>query len=188
MLAELVNNEYRAVTRWRVQAAPGELATIAQTPEDLMRWWPAAFLVSEMTKPGDGSGVGAEFECHTKGWLPHTFHFQGRVVEAVYGRKVRVVVWGDFEGSMECGVEQAGTSCRIQFDWRVRVEKPLIRRLSFLFKALFYCNHMWVMNCGLKSIEVELARRRSARVRRVAPGPTFPYGPRYQWLRKGLPR
>jgi hypothetical protein len=182
MPIEIPNNEYHAISRWRVEATREEIAAITATPEDLMRWWPAAFLESRMTKAGDAAGVGAEFECHVKGWLPYSLNFAGRVTEAVYGRKLRVAVWGDFVGGMNCDIEEDGAFCRIVFDWRVRVEKPLVKRLSFLFKIGFYFNHLWVMTQGLKSIKAELARRRSAKIQVATPGPTF------GWLRKWLPR
>jgi hypothetical protein len=44
----------------------------------------------------------------------------------------------------------------------VRVNKPLLRRLSFLLKALFAANHRWAMARGEEAVAVELLRRRAS--------------------------
>ena len=185
MPTKLEVHEYHAVTQWRVKATRMELAEITRSPEELARWWPAAFLEAKKFQQGDDFGPGSEVCCHVKGWLPHTLTFWGRVEDIVLGERFSVEVWGDFEGRMDCAVEQEGDYCRIRFDWRVRVHKALIRRLSFFLKLLFYSNHMWVMMTGMRSIRQELARRRGE-LKSDAPNPTFPYGPRYRWLRKWL--
>ena len=103
-----------------------------------------------------------------------------------------MVVWGDFNGRMLCEIEEEAPFCVIRFDWRVRVDKPIVHRLSFLFKIVFYLNHLWVMRSGLRSINLELARRRAAQSTLTPsvpepPHPTFPYGPRFAWLRRLCP-
>jgi len=187
MPTKLRLHEYHAKTQWRVKATQGELAEITRTPEDLARWWPAAFLdvraiaLSAEIKPG------LEACCHVKGWLPHTLKFWGRVDDVVLGERFSVVVWGDFDGRMDCTVTQEGDYCLVAFDWRVYVNKPFVRRLSFLFELLFYSNHVWVMMLGLRSVNRELARRRGE-MQPDAPGPTFPYGERSRRLLKWLPK
>ena len=49
----------------------------------------------------------------------------------------------------------------ITYDWRLRAEKPLLRRLSFLLKPLFASNHRWAMAQGEQSLRLELLRRRA---------------------------
>jgi len=180
-------HEYHAATQWRVKATQRELAEITRTPEDLARWWPAAFLVVKGTGPSAEIKPGSEACCHVKGWLPHTLTFWGRVEDVVLGERFSVEVWGDFNGRMDCTVQQEGDYCLIGFDWRVYVNKPFVRRLSFLFKLLFYSNHAWVMTLGLRSINRELACRRGEQ-HPDAPGPTFPYGPRSRRFLKWLPQ
>jgi hypothetical protein len=59
------------------------------------------------------------------------------------------------------------------YDWRIRAEKPLLKRLSFLLRPLFEANHRWAMARGEESLKLELARRRAssddARARIAAP-------------------
>ncbi len=163
MTRKLDTHEYHAVTRWRVEATRDEVAAISRRPEDLARWWPSAFLRSQSLNMAEEWSAGLEFACHVKGWLPYTLDFTGTVEEAVYGERFRVSVSGDFEGGMSCAIQEDGAYCRIEFDWRVRVNKPVVRRLSFVLKLLFYSNHLWVMTNGLKSINRELARLRADR-------------------------
>jgi len=46
--------------------------------------------------------------------------------------------------------------------WRIRAEKGVLRRFSFVMKPLFAANHRWAMARGEESLRLELARRRAA--------------------------
>ena len=74
-----------------------------------------------------------------------------------------------------CGrSSRAGRFVDITYDWRLRAEKPLLRRLSFLLKPLFASNHRWAMAQGEQSLRLELLRRRAtsaASLDGVAPPP-----------------
>jgi hypothetical protein len=49
----------------------------------------------------------------------------------------------------------------LHFEWFVRVERPLFRRLSpFLRRAMIY-NHRWSMRHGEQGLIQEIARRRA---------------------------
>jgi len=41
--------------------------------------------------------------------------------------------------------EQDGPCVAITYDWRIRADKPLLRRLSWLLKPIFEANHRWAM-------------------------------------------
>jgi len=151
--------EYHAETLWRIRPTQRELAEITRSPEDLARWWPASFLEATKTQHTGDFVPGLEACCHMKGWLPHTMVFWGRIEDVVLGEKFSVQLWGDLEGRMDCNVNQEGDYCRIRFELRVRVSKPIVRRLSFVLKPLFYSNHVWLMMRGMRSVKQELARR-----------------------------
>jgi hypothetical protein len=44
-------------------------------------------------------------------------------------------------------------------NWRLREEKPLLRRLSFFVKPLFRWNHRWAMTHGKEGLRQEMTRR-----------------------------
>lgn len=110
----------------------------------------------------------------TKGWLPYTLDWELEVVESRYPHGSTIAAHGDFEGRGTWTIEQDGAAVLATYDWRIRAEKPLLRRLSFLMRPLFEANHRWAMAQGRASLDLELARRRAtspeARAR-VAPPP-----------------
>jgi hypothetical protein len=77
-----------------------------------------------------------------------------------------------------------GPLTSVEYDWRVRAEKAILRRLSWLARPAFAANHRWAMARGEESLNLEIARRRAARwpgeLAAVAlpPGPTFHQGRR----------
>jgi len=177
-------DRYHVVTRWHVAATVEELVEIAGEPTALPRWWPAAFLrvTSLPTRRG------ARFRVHSKGWLPYTLRFDVSVRHEHARRPLVLAVRGDFWGRAVCRAEPDDAGAWIEFDWRVRVRKPVLSRLSWALKPVFVANHRWVMRRGAESLNLELLRRRRLRLgdpRPVAPpsGPTFPYGPASRRLR-----
>ncbi len=87
---------------------------------------------------------------------------------------------GDFVGTGVWTFAGGDEGTDIEFDWRLRAEKPLLRRLSFLLKPVFAANHRWAMARGEQSLRLELRRRRAINPEERAriplpPGPTFPH-------------
>jgi hypothetical protein len=67
----------------------------------------------------------------------------------------------------------------VTYDWRLRAEKPLLRHLSLVLRALFEANHRWAMARGEESLRLELARRNAAEhERHLVPPPPGPADPR----------
>jgi hypothetical protein len=64
----------------------------------------------------------------------------------------------------------------IEYDWKIRAEKPLLRSFSFLLKPIFAANHRWAMARGEGSLRLELARRHatSEEERKRIPAPPPP--------------
>ncbi len=173
-------NEYHLITRWRLRASLDELEQLFHDVEALAQWRPAAFLQVQTVTPGSQGERGKVVRLQIKGWLPYTLRFHFRVTELDVRRRFVVVVWGDFEGRCIGTVQDQGSHLLVVFDWKVQVQKPLVRRLSWILKPVFIANHLWVMARGRESIALELARRRAARHERCRelpspPGPTFPY-------------
>jgi len=163
-------NHYRIVTRWNLDATAEEIAEIASAPEELVRWWPATFLRARRLDPHRKLGPGSEASWQVKGWLPYTMRFRSRIDDFGYPHHCRISVSGDFEGELRCQVHCAASGSSIQFDFNVKVNKPVVRYLSFLLKPLFCSNHIWVMVRGCQSMSAELARRKRGCTIRI-PGP-----------------
>ena len=67
---------------------------------------------------------------------------------------------GDLTGRGTWRLEQRGDLADVTYDWRIDVEKPLLKPLTPLLKPLYAWNHRWAMARGLEGLTRELARRR----------------------------
>lgn len=171
-----MNNSYRFVTRWRVEATVEEVSAIIGDAADLTRWWPSVYLDVQVLEPGDADGLGKVVSLYTKGWLPYTLRWQFHVTEARRPYGFTLEAWGDFVGRGIWTFEPDGRYVTITYDWRIRADKPLLRYGSPLFKPLFAANHRWAMARGEQSLKLELARRRAATAteRERIPAPPAP--------------
>jgi hypothetical protein len=172
----MATNEYHFITHWRVPGTVEEVGEIIADARELTRWWPAVYLEVRELAPGDARGLGKVVDLYTKGWLPYTLRWQFRVSE-IDERGFTLDAWGDFVGRGIWTFEQDGADTVVTYDWKIRADKPLLRRLSFLLKPIFAANHQWAMRQGEVSLRLELARRRAATpAERAAipppPGPT----------------
>ena len=155
----VASNEYRFVTRWRVQGTVDEVFDVLQDPEDLVRWWPSVYLDVRVLEAGDENGVGRVVSLFTKGWLPYTLRWWFRTTEVTKPIGFAIEASGDFVGTGVWTLEQEGTWVQATYDWRIDAQKPLLRRLSFLVKPVFEANHRWAMARGEESLALELRRR-----------------------------
>ena len=170
------DNEYHFTSVWRVEGTCGEVADIMDDPVALARWWPAVYLEVVEIAPPDARGLGRRVRLLTKGFLPYTLKWEFEVVNSRYPYGFTIAAIGDFDGRGEWTFEQDGRFVTMTYDWRLRAEKPLIRRLSFVLRPLFEANHRWAMAQGEESLKLELARRRamSATARAAVPPPPGP--------------
>ncbi|HEX2912976.1 MAG TPA: SRPBCC family protein [Chloroflexia bacterium] len=170
-------NDYHFITKWRVESTVEEVAEVLGNATDLPRWWPAVYLQVEVLEPGDeqNKGQGQVVSLYTKGWLPYTLRWQFKSVENYAPHGFVIEARGDFVGKGVWTFEQDGPYVNIIYDWRIKAEKPLLRRFSFLLKPVFSLNHRWAMHKGEESLRLELARRKaktdSERARISSPPP-----------------
>lgn len=154
------SNDYHFVTKWRFTATCEEIFEILGDPIALTRWWPEVYLKVEEIKAGDADGLGRVIALHTKGWLPYTLKWQFQVTHVTRPTGFGLVASGDFVGTGEWTFVQDGDDVEVIYDWRIRAEKPLIKRLSFLLKPIFSANHEWAMAKGEAGLRKELTRVR----------------------------
>lgn len=171
-------NEYHFVTRWRVAATCAEVSDIIGDAAALPRYWPSVYLEAKVLESGDAKGIGKEVDLFTKGWLPYTLRWRFRVTECREPHGFSLEAIGDFVGRGVWTFRQDGPQVDVEYDWRIRADKPLLRYLSLVMKPIFEANHRWAMDRGLESLELELRRRRARsddERNRIPPppGPTF---------------
>lgn len=172
-------NEYTFVTRWTVSGTCAEVYDILYDGLSLPRWWPSVYLeVTRATPEERGNGPGAALDLFTKGWLPYTLRWRSTVTSVNLPHGFSLAASGDLTGTGTWTFTQRGEFVDIQFDWRVRADKLLLRAFSWIFKPIFSANHDWAMARGEESLKLELQRRRAPdEATRVAipppPGSTF---------------
>ena len=169
---------YRLRTVWRARGAIHEAMAVLDDVDALPRWWPSVYL--SVRRLADG--VDRRIELHTTGWLPYSLSWVSTLTEPVTERGFAFTAEGDFNGTGRWFFRQDGPDVVLAFDWRIRVDKPVVRRFSWLFRPLFAANHRWAMARGLESLRLELATRRAG----VQPdaGAAEPPGPTFRRLRR----
>jgi Polyketide cyclase / dehydrase and lipid transport len=154
--------EYHFVTRWSVLGTLEEVADVLADALELPRWWPSVYLSVEPLAPGDARGIGRRFRLRTRGFLPYRLDWSFEVVASRHPHGFTLDAEGDLAGRGVWTLEAAGARTLATYDWRIRAEKPLLRRLTPLLRPLLAANHRWAMRKGEQSLELELARRRAA--------------------------
>lgn len=171
--------EYHFITHWTLQGTAGEIAEVLGDATQLARWWPSVYLDVKEVEPGDpATHIGRVVDLYTKGWLPYTLRWRFKVTESRRDRGFTLVAEGDFVGTGVWTIEQRGDLVDVTYDWRIRVDKPLLRYGTFIFRPIFSANHRWAMARGEESLKLELQRRRATtEAERESvpppPGPTF---------------
>jgi hypothetical protein len=97
---------------------------------------------------------------HTRGKLPYRIRWQSEIVQANPPHGFMIRATGDFDGRGIWSLKQQGSDVVLTFDWRLRVQKRLIRSLSWLFKPLFRWNHRWAMARGREGLSREMMSTR----------------------------
>jgi hypothetical protein len=171
--------EYHFVTIWKIRGTAHEVAEVLGDPVGLARWWPSVYLEVRELEPGDPvTHVGRVVDLYTKGWLPYTLRWRFRITESRGDAGFALAAEGDLVGSGAWTLEQRGDIVDVQYDWRIRADKPLLRYGTFIFRPVFGANHRWAMARGEESLRLELRRRRATtEAERLAvprpPAPTF---------------
>jgi hypothetical protein len=177
LLTSLLQNDYRFVTHWQVKGSIDEVFEILKDSEALSRWWPAVYLNTDVLKAGDKNGIGQIVDLFTKGWLPYTLSWLLKVTEVHKPNTIKFEAWGDLSGQGTWKLSQKGPMVDIVFDWRVQLQRPILKYLTFALTPIFEANHKWAMKQGLLSLKLELARRHAKsadELKRIPapPGPT----------------
>ena len=154
-------NDYVFLTRWRVEGQAAEAFDISNDVPGYLRWSPEVYLGVENLALGDRDGVGKTYALLTRGKLPYRLRWHARIIDKQRPSSLSIEASGDFVGRGVWSLVEHPQHLDIEFDWRLRAEKPLLKDLSFLFKPFFHWNHRWAMARGEEGLRRELVRCRS---------------------------
>src|SRR4051812_42830198 len=124
-------NEYHFIDRWRVEGTVEEVSEILEDAPGLSRWWSSVYLSVEELEAGGEGGVGKLISLRARGWLPYTLRLKFRTVASRSPHGFTMEATGDLEGRGEWTFEQDGDAVNITYDWRIKANKAVIRKLSF---------------------------------------------------------
>jgi hypothetical protein len=155
-------NEFRIVTRWRIEATAAEVAAVLTDAASLTRWWGQVYLAVAEVAPGDAAGIGRKVSVLSKGWQPNRLRRTGELIAADLPRTWTIRATGDLTGQGTWVLTEAGGRTEVVYDWAVTADRPLFRWLSPLFAPVFAWNHRWAMARGEAGLRGEVARRRLA--------------------------
>ena len=149
---------FHIVTRWELAAPPRAVVALLSEPERFPDWWGEVYLGVRILEPGRPDGIGRIVEMRSRGFLPYRLVWRGRLV-AWRPDGCVIAAMGDLRGRGVWRIRPYGTGTLAIYDWRVRVERPLLRRLAPLLGPAFAWNHRWAMARGARALTAELARR-----------------------------
>lgn len=174
----MTDSAYHFVDRWRVAGEVQEVADILEDARALPRWWGSVYFDVKEIEAGEQHGIGKLIRLQAGGWLPYTLRINFRTVATNYPHGFTMEATGDLEGQGIWTFEQDGDFVNVTYDWTIKANKPIIKKLSFLLKPIFRSNHNWTMKRGEESLKLELLRRRArsddkARAVPAPPRPSF---------------
>ncbi len=142
-------NSYHFSEQWNIPGyTPAQVYQVLSNACLVPLWWSDVYLEAVPLDDYQAPIVGAKVRAKARGFLPYTLDFVLEALTLEPGRRVVVEARGDFDGiwSAELIADEHGT--RVEIDWRVTVNMPLIRYLSPLLKPLFAMNHNWTTPRG----------------------------------------
>jgi len=153
-----VSSQYRFVDRWHIDAQPEVAYDVVGDTLGYPRWWGKVFVSVE----GDGGPPrpGRHVTIVSRGFLPYLLRWEAEItgVDAPHG--FRFSMTGDFVGDGSWTFEPSGRGTNAVFDFRPRVEKPLVKYLTPVLRPLFRANHTWAMRNGERGVNELLEKKR----------------------------
>ena len=137
---------YQFVDRWFV---PGPVDEVYERIGDTLSypsWWGAVFVSVE----GDGGPPrpGRHVKIVSRGFLPYLLRWEAEIESVDPPRGFAFTMTGDFVGTGSWMFEPAEGGTNATFDFRPRVEKPVVKYLTPILRPLFRTNHSWAMKRG----------------------------------------
>ena len=145
-----MDSEYRFVDRWFVPAPPGQAYDAIGDTLGYPGWWGRVFLTVEGDEGPPKPGRRAKIV--SRGLLPYKLRWEAQIVEADAPNGFSITMTGDFVGTGAWSFEAADGGTNAVFDFRPRVEKPIVKYLTPVLRPLFRWNHGWAMKRGQEGV------------------------------------
>ncbi|WP_174329829.1 SRPBCC family protein [Litchfieldella anticariensis] len=145
------SNKFHFMETWTVPGySPEEIWAAISTahPCHLPRWWDGVYLQVKPLEGADRLSVGARAWVKARGFLPYKLRFLLEVSALEPNSRIEVRSQGDLEGVWCAQLKEYEDGSCIGLEWKVTVNKPIVRLLSPLLKPVFARNHIWTTPRG----------------------------------------
>lgn len=122
-------------------------------------WWKGVYLEAELLEAYFEPVFSAKARVKARGFLPYKLEFELESLRLKPGQLIEVKATGDFNGIWRAMLTNNGQGTKVEIDWRVTVDMPLIRYLSPIFKPFFAWNHNWTTPRGEQGMLAYLAQK-----------------------------
>ncbi len=153
-------NNYHFKEYWNFPGyTPEQVFEVLANATLLPEWWKGVYLEAELLEAYFEPIFGAKARVKARGFFPYKLEFDLESLRLVPGQLVEVKVTGDFDGIWRATFIDNGEGTKVEIDWRVTVNLPLIRYLSPIFKPFFKWNHNWTTPRGEKGLMAYLGQK-----------------------------
>ena len=153
-------DELAFVDEWEVRAPVEAVFETVADATTFPHWWRPVFLESTADGP---PGVGTVAHQRFKGRLPYHLNVRGVTTRYEPPRLVEGDFEGDLKGTGTWTLTPIPGGTHVRFDWRVLIERPLLRRLAPVLRPAYRFNHAWSIARAQEGLEpYALGRRPSA--------------------------
>jgi uncharacterized protein YndB with AHSA1/START domain/quercetin dioxygenase-like cupin family protein len=150
-LPRLSSREYVFMDEWDVDAPRESVFAAIADARSYPTWWKPVYLSVE--SEGEPA-VGKESRQHFKGRLPYHLRTRSRITRLEAPHAIGAEVDGDLRGTglWTLTRNQDGTT-HVRFDWRVHVDRLLLRILTPVLRRALRWNHAWAIARAREGLE-----------------------------------
>lgn len=148
-------SEYTWLSVWQIDVPVDAVWRALSRPEDWPAWWPYV-AEAKLLRPGDADGLGAlrRFVWRTR--LPYRIRIDVETVAVQCERLLAARARGDVDGQGTWRLSPTAGGTRVEYEWRITLDRPWMRRLAPLAAPLFKWNHDAVMRAGAAGLRRHL--------------------------------
>lgn len=153
-------NRYHFVEYWNFPGyTPEQIFEVLANATLLPEWWKGVYLEAEVLEAYFEPTFGAKARVKARGFLPYELEFELESLRLKPCQLVEVKATGDFDGIWRATLVEYEYGTRVDIDWQVTVNMPLIRYFSPIFKPFFEWNHNWTTPRGEQGMMAYLAQK-----------------------------
>ena len=152
--------DFVLVSNWTLRAPIDAVWEALKHPVEWPRWWSYVRAVDELDA-GDAAGVGARYRFHWSSRLPYSIRLLTTVTGIERPRRIVARAEGDLRGVGTWRLDGDGGATRVEYTWRVDLDRAWMRALLPVLRPVFAWNHNAVMAAGERGLSVHLASVRA---------------------------